>query len=204
MKYKFAILTVICILLSGCSGTYSIEISNEDSSIEKFTTSDYSKYYSKEDMQEIIPDLIIGDSDILYDFDENDNLVITRYKDDYKELNNDIEIDNNFGKIEISNKKISFKPNYDKCIFMFLDGGEYVTNDKIKVNVALPFKVSKSNADNVDGNIYTWTYGINDCDKEAYVKIKSSNIIIYVIIGIILIGAVICMIIKRRKNNDIN
>ena len=87
---------------------------------------------------------------------------------------------------------------------MFSEGGEYITNDEVEVNVTLPFNIIETNADKVNGDVYTWVYGINDCNKEAYIKIKNSGIIFYIIIGVILIGISIYVFIKRRKNNEMH
>ena len=131
-----------------------------------------------------------------------ESLIIKDYTKYYSKLNHNKEIEEYFGNIKLNRRKIIFKPNYDKCIFMFSEGGEYITNDEVEVNVTLPFNIIETNADKVNGNVYTWVYGINDCNKEAYIKIKNSGIIFYIIIGAVLIGISIYVFIKRRKNNE--
>ena len=201
MKYKLIVLIICLILLSGCNATYNLSISEDKTSEETFITSDYINYYSKEDMLEILPSMINAFDD-KYTFEGN-NLVISRNKDNYKELNNDEEIDTYFGKLKIKSKKISFKPNYDTCIFTFSDGGEYVTDSKIKINVTLPFDVAKSNADAVNGNVYTWVYGIDDCKKEAYIRFKNPYIIVFIVIGVLIIGGIVLFISKMKKSGNL-
>lgn len=203
MKYKLIFLTIILVLLSGCSAAYYLEIDESGSAFETVISKDYYKYYSEDDLDDVVPTFFSNESDITYYLDNDGNLVITRYESNYNELNNNKEINDYFGKVTINSKKISFKPNYDTCLFMFSDGGEYVTNDKIEINVILPFKVVKSNANKVVDNIYTWTYGIDDCKKEAYIKLKSSIAIYFIIGGILLIGLIAYFVIKIRKNHDV-
>ena len=138
MKYKFWLLLVILVLLNGCSATYDLVINEDGSAYEILKSQNYDDYYSKEDILEVAPNFFNDNSDVTYEIDELGNLTITRYKSNYKDLIDDKEINNYLGKIDINSKKISFKPDYDRCVFMFSDGGEYVTDDKIEINVTLP------------------------------------------------------------------
>lgn len=202
MKIKSIIIIMILVLLSGCNAIYNLEIKENNASIESLIIKDYTKYYSKEDVAKVVPSFFEAESNIEYSFDKDNNLIIVRYKKGYSKLNHNKEIEEYFGNIKLNRRKIIFKPNYDKCIFMFSEGGEYITNDEVEVNVTLPFNIIETNADKVNGNVYTWVYGINDCNKEAYIKIKNSGIIFYIIIGAVLIGISIYVFIKRRKNNE--
>lgn len=199
MKYKIFLLIICIIFLSSCNVNYNIEIKKDKSSSETITINNIDNFYKKNEIDDVIKDYFPSLKNIEYNIDNN-NLIIKRNSDKYYNLNRNYTIEKEFGILEIDLNKISFKPNYDKCIFLFSDGGEYINNDKIDINLTIPFKVKNSNADKVNDKIYTWTYNANDCNKELYVEFGNSNIsnLILIFIGIVII--IICIIVlKKRK-----
>ena len=201
MKCKIFLLIICLMLLSACNATYNIEINKNKESNESIVIKNIDDYYSKQDIDSAINKSFPDSSNINYNIEGN-NLIINRKLSKYYNLNHNYTIDKEFGDISILENKISLKPNYDKCIFLFSDGGEYISDDKIEINLTIPFKISKNNADKINGNTYTWIYSINDCNKEAYIEFKESNVFAYILIliGIIIIG--VCIFIKKRKNRS--
>jgi len=202
MKLKIVLLLICLTLLCSCNATYNLEIKKNNSAMETLVINNYDNYYSTSEINDVVSSQLSSLEGIEYHIKGN-NVIINRDNSKYYNLNNDYIIENKIGIIKADSKKISFKPNYDKCIFLFSDGGEYVSDDKIDVIVKLPFKISKNNADKVDNEIYTWTYTINDCEKEAYIEFSESNVSTYIIIfiGLIVIFACILLIRKRKYQN---
>ena len=198
MKIKYIILVIILIFLSGCNATYNVEINSDDGSTEILTI--HNNKYSKGEINSIISEIFLSDADLSLQMIDND-LIIKRNNIDYHSLNNSYAIKEYFGSINISSDKISFVPDYDKCIFLFSDGGEYVSDDDIEINITLPFKIKKSNADKVNDKTYTWIYNINECKKEAYIEVNNYNIVKPIILIVISIILIITLVFIKKKFN---
>jgi hypothetical protein len=194
---KIIFLLLISFFLVGCNAEYTLTINEDNSSDEKVLIDNYSAYYDSVTASELIENTI-SSSNYSYDVDENE-LTILRHFDKYINLHDNSEISSYFGNIKVSDSEISFEPDYDKCLFLFSDGGEFVTNDTIKINVKIPFKVRNSNADKVS-DYYTWEYGINDCKKVAYIEIGEGIISTWsIIFAIILVTITIVLIVLKKK-----
>lgn len=198
---KRIILFLALFLLVGCSADYTITINDDNSADEEVIIKNYQDYYDSYTIGSVVEETIIT-NDYYYDINDPD-LTITRHTDNYINLIDNYEISNYFGNIKITTNKISFEPDYDKCLFLFSDGGEFVSDDTIKINVKVPFKVKSSNADSVNDNTYTWTYGINDCKKISYIEIKESSISIWSSLFILFLGIMICVFVYLRKKNNL-
>ncbi len=199
MKIKYILLCLMLILLTGCNAKYTLTINEDNSSSEKLMIAGYKKYYDEASIPEVINSIFNDSKDVNYYSDNY--LVIERKMKEYVNLYNNAEISNYFGKVDITSNRISFEPDYDKCIFLFSDGGEFVTNDKISINLNIPFNVINSNADKVTNNTYTWTYGINDCKKTAFIEFDNSGISILTIVFIVLLLTitVVFVVIKKKQ-----
>lgn len=198
MKIKVFLLLICLTLLSACNMDYSLEIKKDNSSEETIIIHDYSNYYNKNDVKEIIFSEFSDLSNITYDVNDS-YITINRKMLKYHDLNDDYIIDDHFGTIKADSGRIIFTPDYEKCIFLFSDGGEYISDDKIEVNIKIPFKIKNNNADKVTDNIYTWNYSINDCNKEINVELYETNIIPYIIILVVVILLVIGIIMFAKK-----
>lgn len=99
-------------------------------------------------------------------------------------------------------------------------GSKSLIYDDISVNISVPFVVLENNADEINGNVYTWDINKNNLkeiklsfntkDKTSSVdidigkntvSINYTYVVIFVII-VVLIGVVISVIIKNKKNNS--
>ncbi len=205
MKTKLVLMCLMLLILTGCNAKYTLTINDDKSSKEKLIIADYEKYYDDSLIPEIINDTFNYSKDVSYY--SNKYLTIERNMKEYVNLYNNSQIKKYFGNVNISENKISFEPDYDKCIFLFSDGGDYdengkkiVSNDKIEINLTIPFKIKTSNADKINNNTYTWTYDIKQCNKELYIEFYKSKVSTYILLFIGLIIVTICVIvIKRRK-----
>lgn len=199
MKIKLVLICLMLLILTGCNAKYTLTINDDKSSKEKLIIADYEKYYDDSLIPEIINDTFNYSKDVSYY--SNKYLTIERNMKEYVNLYNNSQIKKYFGNVNISENKISFEPDYDKCIFLFSDGGEFVTNDKISVNLKIPFNIVDSNADEVENDTYTWTYGINDCKKIAYIEFADNNISLLTIIFIVLLLTIttVFIIIKKKQ-----
>ncbi len=199
MKTKLVLMCLMLLILTGCNAKYTLTINDDKSSKEKLIIADYEKYYDDSLIPEIINDTFNYSKDVSYY--SNKYLTIERNMKEYVNLYNNSQIKKYFGNVNISENKISFEPDYDKCIFLFSDGGEFVTNDKISVNLKIPFNIVDSNADEVENDTYTWTYGINDCKKIAYIEFADNNISLLTIIFIVLLLTIttVFIIIKKKQ-----
>lgn len=189
--------------LCGCNATYNIDINKDKTSKEELIIENIGDYYSSESIDDLIKDSFLIHDSIDYNI-EGLNLIINRDSDNYIDLNDNYEIKNNFGTLKVNSKRITFIPDYEKCIFLFSDGGEYVSNDELTINVNIPFKVSKSNAIDVKDNLYTWKYNINNCDRELYIEINNSLPIllrIIIILTIVILSVLVILKLKKNENN---
>ena len=202
MKYKIITLLILILFTCGCSATYDLEIKKDNSANEKITIKDVDYYYQTDSIDHIISETFVNKENIDYEINMSD-LIINRKTDNYYDLNDNYEIKNSFGVISISKNRILFKPDYDKCIFMFSDGGEYTTNDEIIINVDIPYNVSKTNAISNENNKYTWKYNIQKCSDEAYIEIGYSRVsIVLKIIIVILIISIAWVVIHFLKRSE--
>lgn len=199
---KIIILICLLLLLCGCNATYNIEINNDKKSKEELIIENIEDYYSLESIDDLVNDSFLIPDHVDYSI-EGSNLIVNRSLNNYINLNDNYEIKNNFGELKVNSKRISFIPDYDKCIFLFSDGGEYISNDELIINVNIPFKVSKSNATSVQDNIYTWKYNINNCNNELYIEMSNnSSVLLRVIIILVVVILAVLVILKLKKNEN--
>lgn len=85
--------------------------------------------------------------------------------------------------------------------------------DNCTVSITLPFKVKKSNADNVDKKSNTYTWDLDDQSaKDIYIKFDSKNKYVYkennyikyifLVIGLIAIISIVYIIYNKNKQNN--
>lgn len=178
-KIKYIILVFSITFLCGCSVQYNLNIDNNTSFNEQIIIDNL----SGEDY-----DILKGNS---YNFslDYNDNTEgyyegqipgITYY--DKQILNNQIIYSGSFNKETFQNSKAVnssvdfFKITKYEDNYVISTSDNYVIFDNynlngIKVNIKLPNEVINSNADSVNGNVYTWNIS-KDNKKGIYLEYK--------------------------------
>lgn len=215
--FRYFVLIIIVIILTGCSGNYNLKI-NADLSINeslKLNIDNNGDTYSK--TIKIFEDNNINKDK--YNVNISSNKVVIKYNDDYNsiedyllnsklyhQLFNEIKYNKTNNYIELfANDKIKIKNKYN------IDKGTNLTDlDVIQINIENPFVVISSNEDIATDNIYTWTINKNTTNKTIKMKFKPTfNKFPYrpVIVGslIIILSSVyiIRFVIKYKKSRTI-
>ena len=225
---KFIKIIFLCLifLITGCSVEYNLVINDDNSVNETVIATEKTKRMESQTR-------LKGDAAITYLYDmykrdgeklstrtDSNNTYATVTKsyssiDDYaKKFKSDV-----FEKVSISKKNNNVNFSAKQSYMLGGNFSHQLLYDEIKVNITIPYKVVKSNADKVNGNVYTW-----NIEKEKYKNIeisyeegsKKNNINIniknktyninygFIVIGVILfiiIGIITVVSIKNKKNN---
>lgn len=225
MKRKILFLLFV-ILLTGCSATYDLEIS--DKSIDEVTSiignSNYVnnnlyKYYLEKPVPLSKEAPIQSESDEklesveYYDKEDLSNNGIVGLKFSGK-FNNDIFIDDSYilsffvgdYNIKKNNNEIEISvPTNFKAFKQFND------LENVTVNIKSKYKVKEHNADSVNGNVYTWNITRDNYNKEELKMIlnkkgifnssvdKDNSMFVFTIVISILVAVllVIYLLVKR-------
>lgn len=230
MKNKYKLfLIIICLLLSGCSVKYNLTI-NEDltvnekiEAIEKTKRMEsYTRQKGKQSVYYLYDMYKRPNENINFNYREQENntygTAMTKHNsiDEYaSKFKSDV-----FNNISIvrEDNVVMFKTTQKELLSS--TGNMSLIYDNIVVNIIIPFKVIKSNADNVNKNIYTWninksnkyktiefSYEENNKKNNVNIKIneKSYNInyayIILISFIIFILLIIIFIYIKNKKNN---
>lgn len=222
MKRKIITLIILLLLVTGCTTDYNLTI--EDDYITEnivatvpYTSNNQSLKEKKAKIEadnQILPFL----NNPQYVFEEKDGIT----------YNKTIEKDNNNNYIVNLYYKYSFNDYlkskaYNRCfqesyinkekngtIPVVLKGKFYcLYGDKINVNITSSRKVLGNNADQVNGNTYTWIIDSNNKDNTdiqilfSKEKISNpSNIVSLILVGILIIIIIIDINIVRNKRNQ--
>lgn len=220
-KIKFAILFSCLFLLSGCSAEYNL-------TIDEFTMEeDINAIFDKSSESELASRMEQVRRTAFYNFDtrkneyydftkeETDSNIILKYN--YRYSGNDLYKSEAASRcyykriVNVTDEFITISTD-NQVACLYKDGEKQI--DDITVNIKTDLPVVSNNADNVDGNTYTWY--INDenyNDKAINIKIskeaeKTSFIdgilAIILLIVIIIIIAIIMYVVVRRKNDKNN
>lgn len=230
-KIKIILLMLVVILFSGCTVNYDLYINNDLSVNEKIIASDSAKNIKMKTRQE---PKVAADSLFKIYKNENVNYSFSTIEDEYTITSTAIaaydtldeyknKFKSNIVKEVIMTKKdniITLEFNQDEPISS--NSSKSLVYDEIKVNINVPFTVTDNNADEINGNTYTWN--IKKDQKLKKIKIsfntketKTSKIFnfgflqvnvkyyVLVILGFaILIGLIILIVyLNNKKNNRI-
>lgn len=225
MKYiKSAVLLLLLLLLSGCTINYNLDVDAEF--IENIFVKDDTLTVTKE-MPLYFDDLSnLSEVDEKVDgykyYDLTKGTSSSKYSTTYKA--------SDFTKITSCNLL------FDKCEFINIGGGESVIStttgtgifesypglEEISINLTINGEVVYSNADSVNGDIYTWKINSgNAYNKSVYVKFKDKfksnsetkssgksekekakeNLIYLSILLVVLIGLLVLAITLKKKQH---
>ncbi len=222
-KRKFLLLIISVFLLSGCSAEYNLTI-NEDTMEE-----DINAIFDKARESEYASNMEQIRRTAYYNFDtreneyytfkkdEDENNIILNYK--YRYTDNNLYKSEAFSRcyykriVNVTDDYITISTD-NQVACLYKDGEKEI--DNITVNIRTNLKVEENNADEVNGNIYTWY--INDqnyTDKPINIKIKKERvttpieiglvptIFIIIIVIILIIFTTFVVITKNKKNNNL-
>jgi len=138
-------------------------------------------------------------------------------KSNYSDLNsfiNDEYIMKYIGSIKLTEgDECTLNVNFNDALKYNLYGSEEIPPyiDSLKINITIPYKVSKSNATSVNGNIYTWELTPNSEINNIYFTYKNPKIasttnnnafnILIILIVVLLVAFLVIMKTKNKKNN---
>ncbi len=232
MKKKIFILTLIILMMCGCSVDVNIDISNnkikESNDITVLENALYTKEILRTSFRDYIPiyasDLIVDTvpdkpfSDVLY-YNKNTTDLGNGYIFNYS-YNFDIDRYGNARTIKEGFRDYSYTYRNDIISLSTDNKGliyfdEYKELDEVVINIKTNYLVLENNADRVNGNTYTWIFNI-DSKKSINIVIDTSesgdkvlgiiNVNTIITVGIIggIVLIILCLLLlKNKKNNKI-
>ena len=233
---KYLIIIIFLLLLTGCDVTYNITVDNNIEELTNFyfeeSDYNYDTYYddyggdnlpSYSNINEFV-DSIFNKNYLAFDGNFNNQELYN-----VQRINNGISLNysykyENFDKSSILNycgDIVEYQAVNDIVNISVIDFsncflqvyGSHLNN--LTINVKSDLKVLENNADEVNGNVYTWKMSkVNFYDKKLNIKIKKdivSNkkstinytfIFVVLVILIVLVTILIFYIFKRRKESN--
>lgn len=194
MKRKIIILIGLVLVLCGCDAEVNIKVSKNDIE-ETIKITDYTSNYSSENVllstyRNYIPafasEVIVDtEGDIkknnveYYSKDKlslnNGYLFTYKYKFEFNDYYRSTSVKNAYRSAFIQHdrkeKNIILSTDSSGCMYF----QQYKTLNSIKVNITSTYKVLESNADSVNGNVYTWNLSRNN-NKNIYIKYDTTAV----------------------------
>ena len=212
-RFRIVILLLTVFILTGCSGTYTLNI-NEDLSIKEEldvkiknkTFEESEKIFTENDIDKDKYKIVSVDDGVKIQYNEtyesiedyilNSKLYRLLFNDiQYNKDGKNLEVTTN-GVFDLSNNNSTFVVNnYDISL--------------LQINLNTPYKVTKNNADTFDKELIAWTLDSSTKSKNISFVLdynrkdnSYSQIIVLVIISLIIIGSLIYVFyeyINKRK-----
>lgn len=216
-KIKYIVISVLLLLVTGCSGNYNVKI-NEDMSVneELYLTIENKeglyqktlKIFNDNNVKEKDYEVVLSDDNLKITYNASYNSIEEYILNSkiYHQLIDNIELNksNNYVDLYVNEKlKLS-------NLNMKQNGTNLTDLDVLQVNIENPFEVNFSNAELVTDNVYTWTIKNGDIEKKIQMQFKPSlNIFPYrqvivlsvVIICFVIIG--VSIYIRYKKSQKI-
>lgn len=174
---RIKILLIICVVLlfSGCSVNYEIDVDRNDPLFcnEQLTINGFDSEIVESSFESFINQIyanVAGAYNI--DQSDRDNVIIKKSTCSMYDLSNSKILEKYIISSDIRSGHIEIELDGEELGNLIrVNNGETIedTGLSIIVNIRVPYKVTKVNTKNVDGNVYTWKF---DKDNEV------SNIII--------------------------
>lgn len=227
-KRRFLFLLLL-FLLTGCTVNYNLEISEDLSlsenveAIENTITMQTNTNLVGEDAVNYLYEMF-APSDLEFTSSKDDNNttgISNRTFSSFKEYKETFSTDV-FNEVNIKKENNIYTFTANQSNKLDDSGSESLIYDEININLTIPFKVTQNNADEVNGNVYTWNIRKNQSLKNIIVSfdkntpITSSSIVIgdkvfnyKLIVSLIILGLfiiflfIIFIISKNRKNNSV-
>lgn len=216
-KYKIVLLIVILLSLTGCSFEYNMKIDTNTISEENIV---YIPNTDKNDIKQEVEKLVsryTGPTNSLGMYKqsviENNNNFGMSYKKTYDTLN-DYNSSLSFSICYDNYKLIKEK---DKIVIStskrFNCFNKYSELDDVTINIDSSLEVESSNADEVNGNIYTWNINKSNADNkpinivlkpntEQKEKQRQLSVVLLVIAAFILLGIIVFLIRSKGKRKN--
>lgn len=201
-KIKYIVISVLLLLVTGCSGNYNVKI-NEDMSVneELYLTIENKeglyqktlKIFNDNNVKEKDYEVVLSDDNLKITYNASYNSIEEYILNSkvYHQLIDNIELNksNNYVDLYVNEKlKLS-------NLNMKQNGTNLTDLDVLQVNIENPFEVNFSNAELVTDNVYTWTIKNGDIEKKIQMQFKPSLDIFPYRQVIVLSVVIICFII---------
>lgn len=201
-KIKYIVISVLLLLVTGCSGNYNVKI-NEDMSVneELYLTIENKeglykktlKIFNDNNVKEKDYEVVLSDDNLKITYNASYNSIEEYILNSkvYHQLIDNIELNksNNYVDLYVNEKlKLS-------NLNMKQNGTNLTDLDVLQVNIENPFEVNFSNAELVTDNVYTWTIKNGDIEKKIQMQFKPSLDIFPYRQVIVLSVVIICFVI---------
>ena len=213
-KYKIVLLIVILLSLTGCSFEYNMKIDTNTISEENIV---YIPNTDKNDIKQEVEKLVsryTGPTNSLGMYkqsviEDNNNFGMS-YKKNYDTLNdynNSLSFSICYDNYKLIKEKDKIVISTSKRFNCF---NKYSELDDVTINIDSSLEVESSNADEVNGNIYTWNINKSNADNkpinivlkpntEQKEKQRQLSVVLLVIAAFILLGIIVFLIRTRGK-----
>lgn len=201
-KIKYIVISVLLLLVTGCSGNYNVKI-NEDMSVneELYLTIENKeglyqktlKIFNDNNVKEKDYEVVLSDDNLKITYNASYNSIEEYILNSkvYHQLIDNIELNksNNYVDLYVNEKLKLSNSN------MKQNGTNLIDLDVLQVNIENPFEVNFSNAELVTDNVYTWTIKNGDIEKKIQMQFKPSLDIFPYRQVIVLSVVIICFVI---------
>ena len=201
-KIKYIVISVLLLLVTGCSGNYNVKI-NEDMSVneELYLTIENKeglyqktlKIFNDNNVKEKDYEVVLSDDNLKITYNASYNSIEEYILNSkvYHQLIDNIELNksNNYVDLFVNEKLKLSNSN------MKQNGTNLTDLDVLQVNIENPFEVNFSNAELVTDNVYTWTIKNGDIEKKIQMQFKPSLDIFPYRQVIVLSVVIICFVI---------
>lgn len=201
-KIKYIVISVLLLLVTGCSGNYNVKI-NEDMSVneELYLTIENKeglyqktlKIFNDNNVKEKDYEVVLSDDNLKITYNASYNSIEEYILNSkvYHQLIDNIELNksNNYVDLYVNEKLKLSNSN------MKQNGTNLTDLDILQVNIENPFEVNFSNAELVTDNVYTWTIKNGDIEKKIQMQFKPSLDIFPYRQVIVLSIVIICFVI---------
>ena len=216
-KYKIVLLIVILLSLTGCSFEYNMKIDTNTISEENIV---YIPNTDKNDIKQEVEKLVsryTGPTNSLGMYkqsviEDNNNFGMS-YKKNYDTLNdynNSLSFSICYDNYKLIKEKDKIVISSSKRFNCF---NKYSVLDDVTINIDSSLEVESSNADEVNGNIYTWNINKSNADNkpinivlkpntEQKEKQRQLSVVLLVIAAFILLGIIVFLIRSKGKRKN--
>ena len=212
-KIKYLLLIIIVLLFSGCSGNYDLTLNKDLTVDEKLDLYVLNKSDVYERTYQMLEEAGISEDD--YNIVIIDDKMRITYNQKYDSFE-DYYLNSNlyrvlFEGIEYSKDNKGMSISASSVLKLDDEGNQNIINsyefEDLKINIKSPFKVNKSNADEIKDNTYTWNLNSNDTYMNirvdySYKNNNSISIVMLILVGIvsfIIIGYVVTYLIRNKR-----
>lgn len=216
---KILLTSILLLFLTGCSMEYNVTYDQNgfiydklyaEELVEKFTESE------PDDWGALVASKIhtINIRNEFFEELATYEIALSSTYTDINNYKNDEYVKKYIGDITLTKgEESTFKVNFTDALKYNLYGSEEIPPyiESLKINITIPYNVSKSNATSSNGNVYTWkltpeskidniTFTYKNPEKAVNTNEKSFDILI-ILTGILLVVFIVVIITKNKKNN---